>query len=97
MKKYNIQPADIYTIYSKTIITDEKIKLLTDLYQPLIGSSSISLYIFTSDGGNFLHNTLKARPWAWFGSWYGSWPSITTLVSSREVIESAWKIFLYGG
>ena len=45
MKKLNIQPADIYIIHSKGIITNEKVQLLINLYQPLIGSIAVSLYL----------------------------------------------------
>ena len=38
-------PADCYTIYNKGIITSEKIKILTNLYQPIIGYTAVSLYL----------------------------------------------------
>lgn len=41
----NIAQADTYKVYNKGIITDEKIEILTNLYQPLIGYSAISLYL----------------------------------------------------
>lgn len=41
----NLTPADKYIIYNKSIITSEKIKILTNLYQPIIGFSAISLYL----------------------------------------------------
>ena len=40
-----LAPADTYTVHSKGIITDDKIKILTNLYQPLIGFSAVSLYL----------------------------------------------------
>ena len=45
MKKLNIQPADTYIVYNKGIITNDKIQLLINLYQPLIGSTAVSLYL----------------------------------------------------
>ena len=45
MQENNIAPADNYTIYNKGIITNEKIKILTNLYQPIIGYSAVSLYL----------------------------------------------------
>lgn len=49
----NLTPADKYIIYNKSIITSEKIKILTNLYQPIIGFSAISLYLtFFNDLNN---------------------------------------------
>ena len=45
MQYSNLAPADNYTIYNKGIITDEKIKILTNLYQPIIGYTAVSLYL----------------------------------------------------
>ena len=42
---YNLAPADTYIIYNKGIITDDKIKILSNLYQPIIGSRAVSLYL----------------------------------------------------
>lgn len=44
MKK-DLAPADIYTVYSKGIITSEKQTILTNLYQPIIGSNATILYL----------------------------------------------------
>jgi len=41
----NLTPADKYCIYNKGIITEDKIKILTNLYQPIIGFSAVSLYL----------------------------------------------------
>ena len=45
MQKIDLAPADKYIIYNKGIITDDKIKILTSLYQPIIGSQATSLYL----------------------------------------------------
>ena len=45
MSNINLAPADIYKVYSKAIINSEKIKILTDLYQPIIGYGAVSLYL----------------------------------------------------
>ena len=39
-----ILPADSYIIFNKTIITEVDKKILVDLYQPIIGYKSVSLY-----------------------------------------------------
>ena len=44
MTKTNVLPADTYTVCNKTIITDKDRKLLTMLYQPIVGFAAISLY-----------------------------------------------------
>ena len=41
----NLQPADYYQILTKTKITDDKITLLSHLYQPIIGFAAVSLYL----------------------------------------------------
>ena len=44
MKNLNILPADTYTVINKTILDDTDHKILTMLYQPIIGYQAISLY-----------------------------------------------------
>lgn len=44
MKELNISPADTYVVINKSIITDEDRKILTMLYQPIIGPLPIMLY-----------------------------------------------------
>ncbi len=44
MKSLNILPADTYTVVNKTILDDTDHKILTMLYQPIIGYQAISLY-----------------------------------------------------
>ena len=40
----NILPADTYTVINRTILTENDRKILTMLYQPIIGSDSINLF-----------------------------------------------------
>ena len=44
MKNLSILPADTYTVINKTIITDKDKKIITMLYQPIIGYSAVALY-----------------------------------------------------
>ena len=44
MKSYNILPADTYVVVNKSIINNEDRKILTMLYQPIIGPLPIMLY-----------------------------------------------------
>ena len=43
MKSYNILPADTYVVVNKSIINNEDRKILTMLYQPIIGPLPIKL------------------------------------------------------
>ena len=42
--KQNVLPADTYIVVNKTILSDSDRKVLTMLYQPIIGQLPISLY-----------------------------------------------------
>ncbi len=44
MNKTSILPADTYTVINKSILSNSDRKILTMLYQPIIGYTSISLY-----------------------------------------------------
>ena len=44
MKNLSILPADTYTVINKTIITDKDKKIITMLYQPIIGYTAVALY-----------------------------------------------------
>ena len=50
MKNITILPADTYTVVNKTVITDKDKKMITMLYQPIIGYTAVSLfYTFLDD------------------------------------------------
>ena len=49
MREINILPADTYTVVNKTVIKDLDRKLITMLYQPIIGFSATSLYFTLVD------------------------------------------------
>ncbi len=44
MENYNLLPADTFTVINRTLIYDKDYKLITNLYQPIIGAVSTSLY-----------------------------------------------------
>lgn len=52
MSSITILPADTYIVVNKTIINDEDKKIITMLYQPIIGHSAISLYFTLVDDLN---------------------------------------------
>lgn len=45
MKKVTLLPADIYIVINKTILTEHDKKTLINLYEPIVGSTAISLYL----------------------------------------------------
>lgn len=49
MKNRTILPADTYTVINKTVINDSDRKLITMLYQPIIGYVAVSLYFTLID------------------------------------------------
>ena len=49
MKNINILPADIYTVVNKTVISEKDKKIITMLYQPIIGFTAVSLYFTLID------------------------------------------------
>ena len=44
MKNLTILPADTYTVINKTVLTDKDRKVISMLYQPIIGYTAVSLY-----------------------------------------------------
>ena len=52
MSNYNLMPADTYQVINKTIITNKDIEIITNLYQPIIGSISTSLFFTLLDDLN---------------------------------------------
>ena len=44
MENISVLPADSYTVINKTVITDKDKKIITMLYQPIIGYTAVSLY-----------------------------------------------------
>lgn len=49
MKNLTILPADTYTVINKTILNENDIKLISRLYQPIIGYTAVSLYLTLID------------------------------------------------
>lgn len=45
MIKFNILPADTYTIINRSVLTNKDNETLIMLYQPIIGSDAVSLYL----------------------------------------------------
>ena len=49
MKNLTLLPADQYIVVNKTVFYEEDRRLLTMLYQPIIGYSAVSLYLSLID------------------------------------------------
>ena len=49
MKNISILPADTYSVINKTVINDTDKKIVTMLYQPIIGFTAVSLYFTLLD------------------------------------------------
>lgn len=49
MKNISILPADTYTVINKTVINDSDKKIVSMLYQPIIGFTAVSLYFTLLD------------------------------------------------
>lgn len=52
MSNLTILPADTYTVLNKTVINDSDLKLISMLYQPIIGFAAVSLYLTLIDDLN---------------------------------------------
>ena len=44
MKNLTILPADTYTVINKTVLNENDSKIISKLYQPIIGHTATSLY-----------------------------------------------------
>lgn len=68
MKNLTILPADTYTVVNKTILDNEDKKIISLLYQPIIGHTAVSLYYTLVDdldklqvmGEDYSHHHLMA-------------------------------------
>ena len=68
MKNRTILPADTYIVINKTILNDTDRKLVSMLYQPIIGYTAVSLYFTLLDdldklevmSGDLTHHHLMA-------------------------------------
>ena len=49
MNNISVLPADTYTVINKTVLTDKDRKIISMLYQPIIGFSAVSLYLTLCD------------------------------------------------
>ena len=85
MLKANVLPADIYVVVNKTIFNDNDRKILTMLYQPIIGSAAINLY-FTL--WSFLDkNEVKSLEWTHHHLMVNMGLKLDYIIEAREKLE----------
>ena len=68
MRNISVLPADTYTVINKTVITDKDKKIISMLYQPIIGYAATALYLTLVDeldkqeimSGEFTHHHLMS-------------------------------------
>lgn len=91
--KATLLPADNYIVVNKTILTEKDKEILINLYEPIIGALSISLYLtLQSDldnseliSGDYNHHHLMTRMKA----------SLSSIKTCREALESFGLIKTY--
>ena len=93
MRNINILPADTYTVINKTVITDKDKKIISMLYQPIIGYAAVALYFTLIDeldkqeviSGEFTHHHLMATMLL----------SLEDIIIAREKLEAVGLIKTY--
>ena len=85
MLKVSVLPADTYVVVNKTIFSDNDRRVLTMLYQPIIGSVSINLY-FTL--WSFLdRNEVKSLEWTHHHLMVNMGLKLDLIIEARERLE----------
>ena len=93
MKIRDLLPADIYVVYDRAFIHVEDRKLITLLYQPIIGTNAVSLYLTLLDdlmkedviSDSFTHHHLMTT----------TQMSLDTLKIAREKLEATGLLKTY--
>ena len=93
MSKTNVLPADTYIVINKTIFNDNDKRILTMLYQPIIGNVAINLY-FTL--WSFLdRNEVKSLEWTHHHLMVNLGISLEQIIIAREKLEGIGLIRTY--
>ena len=93
MLKENVLPADTYVVINRTILNDQDRKLLTMLYQPIIGQTAISLY-FTL--WSYLdRNEIISMEWTHHHIMTSMRIKLSEIVEAREKLEGIGLIKSY--
>ena len=85
MLKVNVLPADTYIVVNKTFFNDNDRRILTMLYQPIIGSAAVNLY-FTLF--SFLdRNEVKSIEWTHHHLMVNMGLKLEYIIEAREKLE----------
>ena len=85
MLKLNVLPADTYVVVNKTIFNNNDRRILSMLYQPIIGSTAVNLY-FTL--GSFLDkNEVKSIEWTHHHLMVNMGLKLDYIIEAREKLE----------
>jgi len=85
MLKLNVLPADTYVVVNRTIFSNNDRRILTMLYQPIIGSTAVNLY-FTL--WSFLDkNEVKSMEWTHHHLMVNMGVKLDYIIEAREKLE----------
>lgn len=85
MLKLNVLPADTYIVVNKTIFNDNDRRILTMLYQPIVGSTAINLYLTL---WSFLDkNEVKSLEWTHHHLMVNMGLKLDYIIEAREKLE----------
>ena len=91
--KHTVLPADVFVVINKTILSDQDRKLLTMLYQPILGNIAISLY-FTL-WAYLDKNELMSKEWTHHHLMTNMRLKLTDIEEAREKLEAVGLIKTY--
>ncbi len=93
MLKVSVLPADTYVVVNRTIFNDNDRRILTMLYQPIIGSVAVNLY-FTL--WSFLDkNEVKSLEWTHHHLMINMGLSLDVIIEAREKLEGIGLVKTY--
>lgn len=85
MLKLNVLPADTYVVINKTIFNNDDRRILTMLYQPIIGSTAVTLYFTLC---SFLDkNEVKSLEWTHHHLMVNMGIKLDYIIEAREKLE----------
>ena len=88
-----ILPADTYTVVNRTIITETDKKIVTTLYQPIIGHTAVSLYFTLID--DLLHNEMMSKEETHHHLMATMQVKLENMVIAREKLEATGLLKTY--
>ena len=85
MLKLSVLPADTYVVVNKTVLNSNDRRILTMLYQPIIGSDAVNLYFTLC---SFLDkNEVKSIEWTHHHLMVNMGLKLESIISAREKLE----------